>query len=79
MNKMMILLSGLAILFFTACGVGDGGDGGNTPAQVTVNVLGDWNYALFTQNSVCDGLLAQGLEIIDDLNGDTSKIGDITV
>ncbi len=66
-----IFLTGLATLFFTACG---GGSGDNTPA-ITVNVIGTWNYQTFTQNSMCDGLLAQGIKVIDSADGDTSKIG----
>jgi len=78
-----VLLAGVATLFFTACG---GGGGGNStpppepePEPIVVNVIGTWDYAVTTQNSICDGLLAQGVEIIESLNGDTTKIGDIIV
>ena len=70
-----VFIAGLATMFLTACG---GGGGDNTP-EITVNVLGTWNYSAFTQNSVCDGKLAQGTEIIDSLNGDTTKIGNVIV
>ncbi len=72
----VILLIGITALFFTACG--GGGGGGNNPApppQIQVNLIGTWNYSTHTQNSVCDGLLAQGVKIVDSLNGDTSIMG----
>jgi len=69
----------LATLFFTACGGGSSEDSTPTPAPITVNVLGTWDYAIFTENSICDGLLIQGIEIIESLNGDTTKIGDIII
>ena len=79
MKKMAtILLAGLATLFFTACG-GGGDDSTTLPEPIVVNVIGTWDYAITTQNSICDGLLAQGVEIIESLNGDTTKIGDIII
>lgn len=72
-----ILLSGLATLFFTACG--SSGDSTPPPEPITVNLLGTWDYMVVTKNSVCDGKVAQGIEIIEDLNGDTTKIGDIII
>ena len=70
-----VFIAGLATLFLTACG---GGGGDSTPS-ITVNVIGTWNYAVTTQNSICDGKLAQGTEIIDSLNGDTTKVGNIII
>lgn len=74
-----ILLAGLATLFFTACGGGSSGDSTPPPAPITVNLIGTWDYMVITENSVCDGKVAQGIEIIEPLNGDTTKIGDIIV
>ena len=74
-----ILLAGLATLFFTACGGGGGGDSTPPPAPITVNLIGTWDYMIVTKNSVCDGKVAQGIEIIESLNGDTTKIGDIHI
>lgn len=70
-----MLLVGIATLFFTACG---GGSSSSTPPP-SVNVLGAWDYLIITENSVCDGLSAQGVEIIEPLDGDTSKIGNIII
>ena len=72
-----LLLAGLATLFFTACGGGSSGD--STPAPIIVNVIGTWDYAFVTKNSICDGQLAQGVEIIESLNGDTTKVGNIII
>jgi len=70
-----VFIAGLATIFLTACG----GGGSGSSSDITVNVIGTWNYAVTTQNSVCDGKLAQGTEIIDSLNGDTTKIGNVIV
>jgi len=73
------LLTGTALLLFTACGGGNDG-GGNTPApSKTVNLIGTWNYSIATKGSICDGLVAQGIEIVESNNGDNSQIGDITI
>ena len=72
-----ILLAGLATLFFTACGSSGGGDSTPPPAPITVNLIGTWDYMVTSQGSVCDGMLAQGIEIIEPLNGDTTLIGNI--
>ena len=76
------LLTGSALLLFTACGGSGGGssDGGNTPAPpTTVNLIGTWNYSMATSGSICDGLVAQGIEIIEAYNGDNSVIGNIVI
>ena len=75
-----ILLTGLTALFFTACGGGSSGNsnGGNTPAPpTTVNLVGTWNYSLATSGSICDGLIAQAVEIVEPYNGDNSVVGNI--
>ncbi len=69
-----ILLIGVSTLFFTACGGGGGSDTPQQP-QIQVNLIGTWDYQTYTQNNVCDGLLAQGVKIVDSLNGDTSLMG----
>ncbi len=75
-----ILVAGLATLFFTACGGGSSsGDSTPPPEPITVNLIGTWDYMVTTQNSVCDGKVAQGIEIIEPLDGDTTKIGDIII
>ncbi len=53
------------------------GGGSNAPTE-TVNLLGTWNYSVITQNSFCDGLEAKGIVTISSLNGDLTKIGDVT-
>ena len=68
----VLLLAGFATLFFTACG--SSGSDDSTP-PITVNLIGTWDYATWTTNSTCDGLLAQGVKIVDSLNGDISTIG----
>ncbi len=75
MKKIIVfLLIGITTLFFTACG-GGGGDSTPPVPPIQVNLIGTWNYGTFTQNSVCDGLLAQGVKIVDSLNGDMTKMG----
>lgn len=80
MRKMTTMLAiGTTALFFTACG-GGGDTGGNTPSPpTTVNFIGTWDYSIATQGSICDGLVAQGVEIVESNNGDNSQIGDITI
>ncbi len=70
-----ILLAGLATLFFTACGSSGGGDSTPPPAPVTVNLIGTWDYQTWTTNSNCDGLLAQGVKIVESLDGDMTIMG----
>lgn len=76
-----ILLVGLATLFFTACGSSSGDStGGNTPAPpTTVNLVGVWKVTIATSGSVCDGLIAEAIEIIEPYNGDSDVIGTITI
>ncbi len=75
-----ILLAGVATLFFTACGgSSSSGDSTPPPAPVTVNLIGTWDYMIISQNSVCDGKVVQGIEIIEPLDGDTTKIGNIII
>lgn len=71
----------LAAVFSLSLIVGCGGGGSSTASTepVTVNLLGTWDYLLTTQNSTCDGMEAAGTGFIDDLNGDTTKIGDTYV
>ncbi len=69
-----ILLAGLATLFFTACG-SSSSDTPPAPAPITVNLIGTWDYATWTTNSNCDGLLAQGVKIVESLDGDMTTMG----
>ena len=76
------LLVGLATLFFTACGGGGSSDSNTTitaSCPTTVNLIGTWDYEVTTQNSTCDGLTAEGFEIIQSLDGDTTKLGEIII
>lgn len=77
------IMSLLAISFvMVGCGGGGSSSAVDTtplPEPITVNLLGTWDYMVVTQNSVCDGKVAQGIEIIDSLDGDTTKIGDIII
>lgn len=90
MNKLtMILSAGVATLFFTACGGINANDddterlsseGLQIPGQITqlpiaVNAIGTWNYQIWTFNTPCDGLLAQGTKVVDSMNGDITKMG----
>jgi len=76
-------ISAIAVAM-VGCGGGtsssDGDSGGNTPAPpTTVNVIGTWDYSIATQGSICDGMVAQGIEIVEPYNGDNSIIGDIII
>jgi|GEM_PF-7065893 len=64
-----ILLIGLSVLFFTACSDNDD----TLPLQV--NMIGTWDYHISTQNSPCDGLVAQGVQTTDSLDGDMQTMG----
>lgn len=83
MNRLIIyFLVGFTTLFFTACGGGGSSDTNTTitaSCPTTVNIIGTWEYEVTTQNSSCDGLIAEGFEIIQPLDGDTSKVGDIII
>lgn len=83
MNKLTIyFMVGFTTLFFTACGGGGSSDTNTTitaSCPTTVNIIGTWEYEVTTQNSTCDGLIAEGFEIIQPLDGDTSKVGDIII
>ena len=72
----LLLLAGFATFFFTACGSSGGGD---STSPLIVNLIGTWNYDSWTQNSSCDGKLAQGIEVISPLDGDNSKIVEILI
>ena len=80
-NLVKVLTITLSALFFTACG-GGGSDsgGGNTPAPpTTVNLVGVWKVTIATSGSVCDGLIAEAIEVIEPYNGDPNVIGTITI
>jgi hypothetical protein len=64
-----ILLIGLSLLFFVACSDDD-------PLPLEVNMIGTWDYHVSTQNSPCDGLVAQGVQTTDSLDGDMQTMGD---
>ena len=73
MKKFKILIVLILMSLFTGCG----GGSSDASSSIKVNVIGTWEYMVFFQNSVCDGKLAQGIEIIEPLNGDNTKIGSI--
>ena len=61
-------------------GGGGNNNGGNTPAPpTTVNLIGTWNVTLATSGSICDGLVATAVEVIEPLNGDPNTIGTISI
>ncbi len=75
-----VVLIGVATLFFTACGGGGSDSSGNTPAPATtINLVGTWKVTMATGGSVCDGLIAESIEVIESLNGDPNVIGTITI
>jgi hypothetical protein len=76
MKKYMIII----LLFLYGCSSEDSTPSGtvnNTGASVSVNHLGEWDYRIFTQNSICDGVIAQGTYFVESLPADSSKIGNI--
>ena len=84
LKKIVKLLSiGVIAFVMTGCdGGGSSGNGLSVPPplyQVKVNLIGTWDYATYTINSRCDGREVQGIEIIDSLRGNTSRIGDIII
>ena len=66
----------LILLVSLSLGITGCTDGGSDENKV--NLIGTWNYSMTWENSVCDGFLAIGTTTILSLNGDLSKIGDIT-
>jgi len=72
-KTIQLLLIGLTTLFFTACG----GGSNSTNPSVKVNLIGIWDTQIAMQNSICDGLLAGGIEIIEGLDGSNTTIGNI--
>lgn len=79
MRHIKMIVFGFTMLLFTACG-GSGDDSSdNTSAPLEINLIGTWDYQTFTKNSSCDGLLAQGVKIVESMNGDTIKMGDTLV
>ncbi len=73
--KKIILLT-ISLLIY-GCSSGGGGD--DTANTLQVNLIGTWNYDIATQNTVCDGLIAKGILTVSSLNGDLSKIGDVSI
>jgi hypothetical protein len=73
-KTIQLLLIGLTTLFFTACG-----GSSSTHSSVEVNLIGIWDTQIAMQNSICDGLLAGGIEIIEGLDGSNTTIGNIIV
>ncbi len=71
MKKIIIIL---LISIISACSSSsDSGD--DTASTLKVNLIGTWDYSMFSNNSVCDGLVAKGIITVNSLNGDLSKIG----
>lgn len=68
-NILSIIFIGLSVFFFTACN----DNNSSTPAKV--NMIGTWNYHISTQNSQCDGLIAEGVQTTESLNGDMQTMG----
>ena len=75
MNKFkIILLAGLATVFFTACG------GGDDPSATPKNVIGTWDYLQQSESGSCGmRYLSWGTVVIESLDGDNTKIGNITL
>jgi len=65
-----LLLIGLSVLFFTACSDDD------DTLPIEVNMIGTWDYHISTHNSLCDGLVAQGVQTTYSLDGDMQTMGD---
>ena len=51
----------------------------NTGAAIEISVLGTWDYLVRTENSICDGLFAQGTVTLQPLSTDSTKIGNIVL
>ena len=63
-----------------ACGGGGSSTETNKPESAKqVNLIGNWDYAIATKGSICDGLVAKGIEIIESNNGNLDQIGDIVL
>ncbi len=71
------ILFGLSIL--TLLLLGNSRDSPPSPAPITVNIIGTWNYTVFTKNSICDSLIIEGTRIIEPFKGDRTKIGDTII
>ena len=67
----------LLVVFFVLLIAGCNDDG--SANEVKVDLIGVWNYSATTQNFPCDGVEAIGILTIHSLNGDLSRIGDITM
>ncbi len=79
-NIVKLLVWVMVTLVMTGCSGTSTGKELPPPSAVyleRVNLIGTWDYSMSTVNSRCDGRAVQGIEIIESLNGDTSRIGDI--
>lgn len=63
------------IAFLYACQSADN----NSEQETRVNLIGTWFYTATVQNNLCNGIEAQGIMIVESLNGDLSRIGDILI
>jgi len=74
---MKYIFKTLIVAVFAIFSTGCGGGGSSSNSGPVVNLIGTWDYLIITENSICDGLAAQGVEIVENLNGDQTKIGNI--
>jgi len=72
-NKILIVIFSLAII--QGCNSSQVSNNSLSDTTLRVNMLGNWNYAIITKNSVCDGRMAQGSIQVSSISNDSSKIG----
>jgi hypothetical protein len=73
-SKAFILLTTMII---AACG-SDGSDDSAVNSN-PINLAGTWDYLISTQNSICDGVYAQGKMTINTTPGDSTMMGTIVI
>lgn len=73
MRKLRILGLLIAMSFIVGCSAIDDLIGGEEKA----NILGTWDYTF--ESTKCEGLVAEGIEIIESNNGNTAEVGNITI
>jgi len=73
-NKAFIIL---AIMILAACG-SDGSDDSAVDSN-PINLAGTWDYLISTQNSICDGVYAQGEMTINTTVDDSTMMGTVVI